>query len=314
MVTFADIESAYERIKNTVNRTAVVTNRTLNNRLEAEFFFKCENFQRIGAFKFRGAYNAVNCLSEEQKARGVIAHSSGNHAQALALAAKLAGIKAVIVMPKSSPAVKVNATRDTYGAQVVFCENTITSRQETAGELIEKFGYTMVHPYDNDNVIAGAGTAALELLQECGSLDMIFVPVGGGGLLSGTSIAAKGFFPGIKVYAVEPEAVDDAYRSFQSGKICVNETTNSIADGLLTNLCERTFSIIKKNVEQIVTVSEEEIKQAMRFIWERMKLVVEPSGAGSLAGVLSGKVPVKNRRVGIIISGGNVDLNAFFEV
>ncbi|MCK5058871.1 MAG: threonine/serine dehydratase, partial [Candidatus Aminicenantes bacterium] len=244
--------------------------------------------------------------------RGVIAHSSGNHAQALALAAKLAGIKAVVVMPKSSPAVKVKATRDTYGAEVVFCKNTIQARQETSRELIDKHGYTPVHPFDNDHIICGAGTAALELLRDTGPLDMIFAPVGGGGLLSGTAVAARGFDPGIKVYAGEPEQVDDAFRSLKAGKILTNETINSIADGLLTNLCERTFSIIRKNVERIITVSEEEILQAMRFLWERMKLVVEPSGAVSLAAVLTGRIPVENKRIGIIISGGNIDLQSFF--
>ena len=312
MVTFPGIESAYERIKNLVNKTPVMTSRTLNERLKAEVFFKCENFQRIGAFKFRGASHAVSLLSDEQKYRGVIAHSSGNHAQALALAAKLAGIKAVVVMPKSSPAVKVKATRDTYGAEVVFCKNTIQARQETSRELIDKHGYTPVHPFDNDHIICGAGTAALELLRDTGPLDMIFAPVGGGGLLSGTAVAARGFDPEIKVYAGEPEQVDDAFRSLKAGKILTNETINSIADGLLTNLCERTFSIIRKNVERIITVSEEEILQAMRFLWERMKLVVEPSGAVSLAAVLTGRIPVENKRIGIIISGGNIDLQSFF--
>jgi threonine dehydratase len=244
----------------------------------------------------------------------VIAHSSGNHAQALALAAKSAGIKAVIVMPKSSPAVKVNATRNSYGAEVVFCENTISARQETCRELIDRYGYTLVHPYDNDHIICGAGTAALELLQEAGHLDMIFAPVGGGGLLSGTAVAARGVVPGIKVYAGEPHQVNDAFRSLEAGKILTNETIHSIADGLLTNLCERTFMIIRKNVEGIVTVSEEEILQAMRFLWERMKCVVEPSGAVSLAAVLAGRVPVENRRIGIIISGGNIDLQSFFSL
>jgi threonine dehydratase len=312
MVTYSDIESTYKRIENIVNKTPVLTNRTLNTRLGAEVFFKCENFQRVGAFKFRGAINALKRLSEEQKGRGVIAHSSGNHAQALALAAKLSGIKAVIVMPKSSPAVKVNATRDSYGAEVVFCENTIQSRQETCRELIDRHGYTLVHPYDNDNIICGAGTAALELLRETGPLDMIFAPVGGGGLLSGTAIASKGFNSKAEVYAGEPEKVNDAYRSLKAGKILTNETIDSIADGLLTNLCERTFAIIREYVDRIITVSEIEILQAMRFIWERMKIVVEPSGAVPLAAVLTRQVPVENKKIGIIISGGNIDLGSFF--
>lgn len=312
MVNFADIEAAYKRIKHIVNKTPVMTSRTLNGQLGAEVFFKCENFQRVGAFKFRGAFNALSQLSEEQKAKGVIAHSSGNHAQALALAAKLSGIKAVIVMPETSPAVKVNATRDSYGAQVVFCKNTIQARQETSRELIDRHGYTLVHPYDNDNIICGAGTAALELQQETGPLDMVFAPVGGGGLLSGTSIASKGFNSKAEVYAGEPENVNDAYRSIRAGKILTNETIHSIADGLLTNLCDRTFAIIRKYVDRIITVSEEEILQAMRFLWERMKIVVEPSGAVSLAAVLTRQAPIENKKIGVIISGGNIDLGSFF--
>lgn len=312
MVNFADIEAAYKRIKHIVNKTPVMTSRTLNGQLGAEVFFKCENFQRVGAFKFRGAFNALSQLSEEQNAKGVIAHSSGNHAQALALAAKLSGIKAVIVMPETSPAVKVNATRDSYGAQVVFCKNTIQARQETSRELIDRHGYTLVHPYDNDNIICGAGTAALELQQETGPLDMVFAPVGGGGLLSGTSIASKGFNSKAEVYAGEPENVNDAYRSIRAGKILTNETIHSIADGLLTNLCDRTFAVIRKYVDRIITVSEEEILQAMRFLWERMKIVVEPSGAVSLAAVLTRQAPIENKKIGVIISGGNIDLGSFF--
>ena len=312
MVNFADIEAAYKRIKHIINKTPVMTSRTLNGQLGAEVFFKCENFQRVGAFKFRGAFNALSQLSEEQNAKGVIAHSSGNHAQALALAAKLSGIKAVIVMPETSPAVKVNATRDSYGAQVVFCKSTIQARQETSRELIDRHGYTLVHPYDNDNIICGAGTAALELQQETGPLDMVFAPVGGGGLLSGTSIASKGFNSKAEVYAGEPENVNDAYRSIRAGKILTNETIHSIADGLLTNLCDRTFAIIRKYVDRIITVSEEEILQAMRFLWERMKIVVEPSGAVSLAAVLTRQAPIENKKIGVIISGGNTDLGSFF--
>jgi threonine dehydratase len=313
MADYKEIREAYKRIKDYVNKTPVMTSRTLNRKTGAEVFLKCENFQRVGAFKMRGAVNAISQLSEEEKNKGVITHSSGNHAQAVALSAKLLDIDATIVMPKTSPKVKIKATRDTYGANVVLCENSLEARQSTTDKLIQKHGYTLIHPYDNDNVIAGAGTAAYELLNQINNLEMILAPVGGGGLLSGTSIATKGFNADIKVYGVEPENVDDAYRSFQSGEIKENETINSIADGLLTNLSERTFSIITNNVDQIVTVSEMEILSAMRFIWERMKLVVEPSGACSLAGVLSEKFPIKNKRIGVIISGGNVELNEFFE-
>ena len=314
MVDYEDVLAAYERVKDVVNKTPIMASRTLNELTRAEIYLKCENYQRIGAFKMRGAYNTISQLTEEQRKKGVIAHSSGNHAQAVALSAKLLNIKATIVMPNTSPQVKVDATRDTYGAEVVMCENTIEARHSTTQELIDKHGYTLVHPYDNDNVIAGAGTAALELLNQVEGLDMVFGPVGGGGLISGTSIAVKGFNPNIKIYAVEPKNVDDAYRSIRSGKIEKNETINSIADGLLTNLSERTFNIIKKNVDEIILVSEQEILDAMRFIWERMKIVVEPSGACSLAGVLSGQILIENKKIGVIISGGNIDLNDFFKL
>ncbi len=314
MVEYSDILTAFDRIKDIVNKTPVMTSRTLNELTKAEIYVKCENFQRIGAFKMRGAYNAISLLTKQQKAKGVIAHSSGNHAQAVALSSKLLNIKATIVMPITSPQVKIKATRDTYDANVVMCENSLEARQKMTEKLIEKHGYIMIHPYDNDNIIAGAGTVAYELLNQINGLDMVFAPVGGGGLLSGTLIAVKGFNSNIKVYGVEPKNVDDAYRSIKSGKIESNETINSIADGLLTNLSERTFNIIRKKVNQIIIVSEKEIVDAMRFIWERMKLVVEPSGACSLAGVLSGKIPIENKKVGVIISGGNIDLNEFFDL
>ena len=314
MVNYTDILTANDRIKDLVNKTPVMTSRTLDKLINAEIFLKCENFQRIGAFKMRGALNAILLLSDDQKSKGVITHSSGNHAQAVALAAKLSGIKATIVMPKTSPQVKVNATRDTYGANVIMCEPTLDSRQKTTEELIKKNGYTLVHPYDNDNVIAGAGTAAYELLREVDGIEVIFAPVGGGGLLSGTSLASKGFNSNIKVYGVEPKIVDDAFRSFKSGNVEKNNDAKSIADGLLTTLSERTLRIIRQNVDEIITVSEQEILDAMRFIWERMKIVVEPSGACSLAGVLSKQIPINNKKVGVIISGGNMDLNEFFNL
>jgi threonine dehydratase len=289
-----------------------MVSRTLNARTGAEVFLKCENFQRMGAFKMRGAYNAVSQLTEEERRRGVVTHSSGNHAQALSLAARLLGVKAVVVMPKNSPQVKVSATRDTYGAEVVFCESTVESRHETTERLIAEHGYTLIHPYDNDRVIAGAGTAALELLQDYSDLEIIVAPVGGGGLLSGTSIAARGFNASIQVYGVEPRLVDDAYRSFRSGKLESNIRIDTIADGLRTNLSERTLSYIRGNVNDIVLVSEREILDAMRFLWERMKLVVEPSGAVSLAAILTGHIPVKGKKIGVIVSGGNIDIEGFF--
>ena len=289
-----------------------MVSRTLNARTGAEVFLKCENFQRMGAFKMRGAYNAVSQLTEEERRRGVVTHSSGNHAQALSLAARLLGVKAVVVMPKNSPQVKVSATRDTYGAEVVFCESTVKSRQETTERLIAEHDYTLIHPYDNDRVIAGAGTAALELLQDYRDLEIIVAPVGGGGLLSGTSIAARGFNASIQIYGVEPRLVDDAYRSFRSGKLESNIRIDTIADGLRTNLSERTLGYIRGNVNDIVLVSEREILDAMRFLWERMKLVVEPSGAVSLAAILTGRIAAKGKKIGVIISGGNIDIEGFF--
>jgi threonine dehydratase len=313
MITLKEIEEAYKRIKDTINKTPVMTSRTLNERVKASVFCKCENYQRMGAFKMRGAFNTISQLGKEEKAKGVITHSSGNHAQALALSARILGVKATVVMPKGSPQVKINATKG-YGAEVVLCENTLVSREETTNKLIAQHGYTLVHPYDNDNIIRGAGTAAYELIKEVGDLDLVFCPVGGGGLLSGISIATKGLCPKAKVIAVEPKNADDAYNSVQAGKVVENKTTNTIADGLRTNLCQRTFDIIKKNVDQVILVTEQGIVDAMRFLWERMKIVVEPSGAVSLAGVLSGQVPVQGKRVGVILSGGNIDLEEFFQL
>jgi threonine dehydratase len=311
MVDFTDVEAAYERIKESVTKTPVMTSTTIDALTDSEVFFKCENFQRVGAFKFRGALNAVSLLSDEEREKGVITHSSGNHAQALALASSKLGVRCTVVMPSSSPAVKMEATKG-YGAEVVLCEPTLASRQRTAAALIEKHGYTLIHPYDNPNIIAGAGTAAFELIKEVGSLDAVFAPVGGGGLLSGTSIATKGLLPEADVIAGEPKGADDAYRSFTTGEIHRSVNPNTIADGLLTSLSELTFSIIQRNVDRIVTVSDKEIVEAMRLLWERMKIVVEPSGAVSLAALLQICDQLKGRRIGVILSGGNVDLELFF--
>ncbi len=314
MISFDDIQKAYERIKKIVNHTPILTSRTLNHKVKAKIFLKCENMQRVGAFKFRGAYNALSQLSEIDKQKGVITHSSGNHAQAVALAAKILDIKATIVMPNTSNMCKVNATRKTYGAEVIFCKNTLESRRETTEKLLQKNGAILIHPYDNDVVIAGAGTAALELLNDIPDLDVIIAPVGGGGLLSGSSIATKGFNPNIIVYGAEPMNADDAYRSFHSGQVETNEDPDTIADGLRTTLCERTLQIIRKNVDEIFLVSEEEIIEAMQFAWERMKIIIEPSSAVPIAAILSGKVPIENKKVGIIISGGNIGgLSEFFD-
>jgi len=308
---FKEVEEAYERIKEIVNPTPVLTSSTINEIIGSECFFKCENFQKTGAFKFRGAFNTLSQLSSEQKKKGVITHSSGNHAQALALAAKLLGIKAVVVMPRNASPVKVTATKG-YGAEIVVCGSQPTDREKAVIPLIRRNGYALVHPSNDLRIIAGAGTASYELIKEVGELDYIFCPVGGGGLLSGTAIAAKGLLPSSKVIGVEPKNADDAYQSFKAGKIIPVKNPDTIADGLRTSLGNNTFRIIKEKVDQIITVTEKEILDAMQLLWERMKLVVEPSGAVSLAGVLSKQIDLESKRVGIIISGGNIDLTDFF--
>ncbi|NIP67313.1 pyridoxal-phosphate dependent enzyme [Candidatus Bathyarchaeota archaeon] len=308
---FKELEMAYERIRDTVNRTPVMTSSTLNQMTDGKCFLKCENFQKTGAFKFRGAFNALVQLSPEQQRKGVITHSSGNHAQAVALAARLQGIKATVVMPKNASLAKVAATKG-YGAKIVFCTSNPPDREKTARSLIERYGYTFIPPYDDRNVIAGAGTVAYEVVQEVGELDYVFCPVGGGGLLSGTAVATKGLLPTSQVIGVEPKKADDAYRSLRAGKIIPVENPNTIADGLRTSLGNITFQIIREKADQIITVSEEQIVDAMQFVWERMKLVVEPSGAVSLAGVLSEQIDLQSKRIGIIVSGGNIDLTDFF--
>jgi threonine dehydratase len=298
-----------------VNKTPVLTSRTLNILSGAQCFIKCENFQRMGAFKFRGAFNALRQLSDKQKKVGVVTHSSGNHAQAIALSGSILGIKTVIVMPESAPKVKIDATKG-YGAEIVFCESNEKSRRENVNQLIEEYGYTLVHPYDNENVIAGQGTTALELINEIGILDYLFVQVGGGGLMSGCSIVAKESGKISKVIGAEPKNADDAYLSFKSGEIVPQLNPNTIADGLRTSLAPMTFNFIRKYVDDFVTVSEEEIIDAMKFYWERMKIIVEPSGAVALASFQqyskNFSENVKDKKVGIVISGGNIDLTDFF--
>jgi threonine dehydratase len=311
MISIADIEKAHIRIMNLINITPIQTSRTLNKLIDSEIFLKCENFQRGGAFKFRGVCNKLLQLSAEEKEKGIITHSSGNHAQALALGSSILGIKSVVVMPKNTPKIKMDATRE-YGAEIVECANNIGAREETCNTLISKYGYTLVHPYDDDTIITGAGTAAFELINNVKNLDFIFCPIGGGGLISGTSIVAKGLCPNITVVGVEPKEADDAYRSFTDGKFYTSSYPDTIADGLRTSLSERTFNYIKNNVDQIITVDEKEIVDAMKFLWTRMKLVVEPSGAVSLAGIIKIRKNLNKKRVGAIISGGNIDLNKFF--
>jgi len=303
------IGAAHERIRARIHRTPVLTSERLNAASGASLFFKCENFQKIGAFKARGATNAVFALDDATARRGVATHSSGNHGAAVARAARLRGVPAHIVMPSNSAKVKIRAIEG-YGAQVVFCEPTENAREVTCAEVIKKTGATLIHSFENEHVIAGQGTAAVELLEDVPELDVIICPVGGGGLLSGTAIAAKSMRPQIKVIAVEPANADDAAQSFRAGRRLVTEKKFTIADGLRTNVGERTFPIIRRYVDDIVTVSEQAIVSAMRTIWETMKIVIEPSAAVPYAAILENKIDVNGKRAGIILTGGNVDLDA----
>lgn len=304
---YSDVESAHQTIRQYAHRTPVLTSSGINEIVGGNLYFKCENFQKVGAFKFRGACNAVFSLSQEEMEKGVATHSSGNHAAALALAAKMRGIPAYIVMPETSPEIKKKAVAG-YGAQITFCKPTLHARESTLAQVVMETGATEIHPYNNFNVIAGQGTAAKELIEDTGEFDMILTPVGGGGLLSGTAISAKQLLPGCKVIAAEPAGADDAFRSFHSRKWTPSENPKTIADGLLTSLGERNFAIILEKVDDVVTVSEEKIVDAMRLIWERMKIIIEPSSAVPLAAILEGKADVKNKKTGIILSGGNLDL------
>jgi threonine dehydratase len=274
----------------------------------AELFFKCENFQKAGAFKFRGATNAVFSLGEDQALRGVATHSSGNHAAAVALAARNRGIKAYVVMPQTAPQVKKDAVAG-YGAEITFCKPTLAAREQTLAKVVEATGAAVVHPYNDYRVIAGQATAALELMEDMADLDVIMTPIGGGGLASGTALCVRYLQPKIRAIAAEPMGADDAYRSFRAGKLIPSENPKTIADGLLTSLGDKTFPIVWEFVDDIVTVSEEGIIQAMRCIWERMKIVVEPSAVVPLGALLTGRLDAEAKRVGIILSGGNVDLN-----
>ena len=306
--TLQDIQLAAQRIANYAHRTPVLTCQSLDAMVGASLFFKCENFQKVGAFKFRGACNAVFSLLEQELKRGVATHSSGNHAAALALAARLRGTSATIVMPHTAPAIKKAAVAS-YGARIVFCEPTLKAREETLAAEVAQSGATVIHPYNDERVIAGQGTAALELLAEVANLDIVMTPVGGGGLLAGTAIAVTACSPKTKVIGAEPAGADDAHRSLRAGRILPSLSPKTVADGLLTSLGDRTFPIIQEKVTDIVTVSEEAIISAMRHIWERMKIVIEPSCAVPFAALLEEKVNVKGQRVGIILTGGNVDLD-----
>ncbi len=302
------IEAAHKRIKPFIHHTPVMTSKNINAMAGAELFLKCENLQKIGAFKYRGATNAVLMLTDAERQNGVATHSSGNHAQALALAARNNGLKAYIVMPENSSKVKMDAVKG-YGAEVITCKPNQKAREDTLAEVVKRTGATFIHPYNNYHIIAGQATAAKELIEEIPSLDIVMAPVGGGGLLSGTALATHYFSPKSLVIAGEPANANDAIQSMQQGKVVEALPPNTIADGLLTSLGDKTFGIIRKHVAEILPVTEEQIVAAMRLVWERMKIIIEPSSAVPVAAVLANKAKFSGKRVGIIISGGNVDLS-----
>jgi threo-3-hydroxy-L-aspartate ammonia-lyase len=309
--TFDDVVAASARIKGHAHRTPVATSRTADREFGAEVFFKCENLQRMGAFKFRGAFNALSQFSDEQRRSGVVAFSSGNHAQAIALSAKLLGMPAAIVMPHDAPEAKVAATRG-YGGDVVVYDRFRENREQIGRDLAEKRGMTLIPPYDHPDIVAGQGTAAKELIEEVGPLDALFVCLGGGGLLSGSALAARALAPNCKIYGVEPDAGDDGQQSFRSGTIVHIDPPKTIADGAQTqHLGEITFPIIKRDVDDILTVSDAALVDCMRFFASRMKMIVEPTGCLGFAGARAMKSELKGRRVGVILSGGNVDLRQF---
>jgi threonine dehydratase len=309
MLDLDSIRSAHDRIRPHIHRTPVLTSARLDAASGASLFFKCENFQKVGAFKARGATNAVFALDEETAKRGVATHSSGNHAAALSRAAKLRGIAAHIVMPSNSSKVKVRAVEG-YGGRIVFCEPNQRAREEACARVVAETGATLIHPFENEHVMAGQGTVAVELLEDVPDLDIVLCPVGGGGVLSGTAVAAKSLRPSIKVIATEPAGADDAAQSFHEHRLVTQQQKNTIADGLRTDLGAPNFAVIRRYVDGIVTVTDESIIQAMRAIWETMKIVVESSGAVSYAAILESKVDCNSKRVGIILTGGNVDLDA----
>ena len=308
-VSIEDIRRAAARISPHAHRTPILTSATLDSLTGAALFFKCENFQRVGAFKFRGAANAVFSLHDTDARRGVATHSSGNHAQALALAARFRGIAACIVMPRDAPRVKVDAVRG-YGARIVFSGNAPEDRERSLEEVVKETGAVFVHPSDDLRVIAGQGTCALEIMDEIPDLDIVITPVGGGGLLSGTALAVHGISPNTRVIGAEPAAADDAFRSFTTGTLFPSGSPKTIADGLRTSLGPNTFPLVRSYVSEIVTTSEEAIISAMRLVWERMKIVIEPSAAVPLAALREGKLDARGKRVAIVLSGGNVDLDA----
>jgi threonine ammonia-lyase medium form len=307
MITFADIEAASRLLAPVVHRTPLLTSRTFDALTGNQVWFKAENLQRIGAFKIRGAYNKIASLTPEERGRGVIAHSSGNHAQGVALASRLFGIKATVVMPHDSVAAKVRATKE-YGAEVVPCGTSTDDRERTTQELIDRFGYTLIHPYNDPKIIAGQGTAAVEILAELAELDYLYVPVGGGGLIAGCALAAKHLRPSLRVIGVETEGANDCYQSFRAGRIVKLERATTIADGMRTlSVGELNFEIMRSCVDDVITVRDEDIFPMMRFFLERMKIVVEPTGAVAHAAVVRNAAGLRGKRICALISGGNVD-------
>ncbi|MEW6022584.1 MAG: threo-3-hydroxy-L-aspartate ammonia-lyase [Pseudomonadota bacterium] len=311
---YSDVEQAAARIEGAAHRTPVLTSTTFDTRANASVFFKCENYQRMGAFKFRGAYNAIARFTDAQRAAGVLTFSSGNHAQAIALSARLAGIRATIIMPKDAPALKVQATKE-YGGEVIFYDRYTENREEIGRRLAEERGMTLIPPYDHPDVICGQGTAAKELFEDVGPLDVLLVPLGGGGLLAGSALAASGLAPGCKVIGVEPEAGNDGQQSLRKGEIVHIGVPDTIADGaMVTHIGTHNFEVIRRRVDDIVTVSDAQLVETMKFFAERMKMVVEPTGCLGAAAALHGVAQVAGKRVGVLISGGNVDLSRFAQL
>ncbi len=308
-VSIDDIRAAAGRIKSVGHRTPILTSQTLDKMAGRKLFFKCENFQKVGAFKLRGGWNAVSMLSDEEAAKGVCTHSSGNHAQALAFSAMKRGIASYIVMPNNVPDVKLDAVNG-YGANITLCEPTLEARKTTLDEIVKKTGAHVVHPFNNPNVIAGQGTAALEMIEDLGELDAIIAPIGGGGLMSGTCVTTRSLLPEAKLFGAEPTGADDAYRSLKEGKIIPQTNPNTICDGLLTSLGEYTWNILKDHLEAIYTVTDDEVINAMRLVWERMKIIIEPSSATAVAVALKSEFRALEglEKVGIILTGGNVEL------
>ena len=305
-----DVIAASKRIEGHGHRTPILTNKTIDELTGKKIFFKCENFQKIGAFKFRGGWNTISSLSEEEASKGVCTHSSGNHAQAVAYAAMKRNIPAYIVMPRNAPKVKIQAVEG-YRANITLCEPTLKARRETLEEIAKKTGAYVVHPFNEPKVIAGQGTAAMEMIEDIGELDVICAPIGGGGLMSGTCIAARSMLPNVRLFGAEPKGADDAYQSLKKGKLIPQNNPKTICDGLLTSMGENTWNILKDHLEDIITVSDEEVVTAMKLIWERMKIIIEPSCATPLAAVLTPEFrELENiETIGIILTGGNVDLS-----